>query len=124
MFINKDAIKVNNISMGEYLTSVKYGFHDTWSSDTGYNTLAGNFVGIFQGTYPKFTLNFRALTPNEIKLLTNSIFRTTKQTIKYYDPSGVEKTITTHKGDLTYEFYGINKSKPFSYEFVGNERLK
>lgn len=124
MFIDKDSIIINNISMGQYLTSVKYGFYDTWSSNSGFNTLSGNFSGTFKGTYPKLTLNFRPLLPSEIKLLTNSIFRTKKQTIKYYDPSGETKTITTHKGDLIYEFFGINKSKGFSYEFVGNEVLK
>lgn len=124
MFIvNKDSLKINGISIGDYLQSVTFGFFDTWSSDAGYNTNSGKFTGTFKGTYPKFTLKFRALTTSEITYLTNNIFRTVQQTVIYDDPSGSRKTITTHKGDLQLDFYSINKSSPFQYELVGNDKL-
>lgn len=124
MFIGKDSLIINNINMGKYITEAIYGFYDTWSSDTGFNTLSGNFVGTFKGTYPKITIKFaKSLSIDDFKMLTNSIFRTTTQTIIYDDPSGERKTIQTHKGDLAIRFSGINKKDGFSYDFVGNKPL-
>ena len=114
---------INDISIGKYLINATYGFYDTWSEDTGFNTLSGKFTGTFKGTYPKITVQFRKLQPEEITLLTNYIFRTTIQTITFDDVDGGRKTITTHKGDLAIKFNGINKSDGFNYDFVGNEPL-
>lgn len=123
MFISKDSLIINDISIGKYLISATYSFYDTWSEDSGFNTLSGKFTGTFKGTYPKITLQFRRLNTEEITLLTNSIFRTSIQTITYDDPDGTRKTINTHKGDLAIKFNGINKSNGFNYDFVGNEPL-
>ena len=124
MFIvDKDSLIINGISIGEYLISVVYGFFDTWSSDAGFNTNSGKFTGTFKGTYPKFTLKFRKLTTAEITYLTPRIFRVVQQTVTYDDPDGTRKTITTHKGDLQLDFNGINKSDPFTFELVGNDKL-
>ena len=30
MFINKDSITINNISMGQYLLQAKYGYNKLW----------------------------------------------------------------------------------------------
>lgn len=123
MFLSKDSLIINGISMGEYLAdNVGYGFFDTWSSDAGY-TLSNKFTGTFKGTVPKFTLKFKPLTPTQIVYLTTNIFRNPIQTVTYDDPDGTRKTITTHKGDLQLDFYYINKSKAFTYELVGNEAL-
>lgn len=123
MFINKDSLVINDISIGKYITSAKYGFYDTWSSDAGFNTLSGKFVGTFKGTYPKITITFGRLKQEDLIMLTNSIFRKSIQTIIYDDPDGTRKTIITHKGDLELTYTGINKNKGFSYSFVGNEAL-
>lgn len=121
MFIDKDSIEVNNISIGKYITKATFGFYDTWSDDTGY-TLSNKFVGTFKGTFPKITVVFAAsLSQTDITYLTNNIFRTTIQTIKYNDPDGTRKTIHTHKGDLAIAYNGINVHEPFSYDWVGNE---
>lgn len=122
MFIDKDSIIINGISMGQYLTNAKYGFYDTWGNDTGFS-LANSFTGTFKGTVPKLMLSFAPLTPQQITYLTTHIFRTVTQTITYDDPDGTRKTITTHKGDLELEFNGINQSSGFRYDFVGNEAL-
>lgn len=37
MFIDKDSIIINNVSMGQYLVEAKYGFNKLWSSDSGRN---------------------------------------------------------------------------------------
>jgi hypothetical protein len=123
MFIDKDSIVVNDISLGQYITEATFGFYDTWSSDTGY-TLSNKFTGTFKGTFPKITVKFaKGLSQETITTLTNSIFRTITQTITYDDPSGVRKTISTHKGDLALKYGGINKHDGFAYDFVGNEAL-
>ena len=98
MYISKDSLIINNINVGKYITEATFGFYDTWSSDTGFNTLSGNFVGTFKGTYPKITIKFaKSLSIDDLKIFTTSIFRTTSQTIVYDDPDGTRKTITTHK---------------------------
>ena len=77
MFISKDSLIINGLNMGKYITEATYGFYDTWSSNSGYNTLSGNFNGTFKGTYPKITVKFaKRLSINDIKTLTNTIFRT------------------------------------------------
>lgn len=124
MYISKDSLIINNINVGKYITEATFGFYDTWSSDTGFNTLSGNFVGTFKGTYPKITIKFaKSLSIDDFKILTTSIFRTTSQTIIYDDPDGTRKTITAHKGDLAIKFTGIKKKEAFSYDFVGNNPL-
>lgn len=35
MFLNKDDLYMDGISMGQYLTQVRYGYNKLWSSDTG-----------------------------------------------------------------------------------------
>jgi hypothetical protein len=122
MFIDKDSLIINGISMGQYISEAIYGFYDTWSNDTGY-TLSSKFTGTFKGTFPKITVKFVKLKQDEIIMLTKSIFRTTTQTVVYDDIDGTRKTIKTHKGDLELNFIGINNSKGFTYEFVGNEAL-
>lgn len=123
MFIDKNSLIINGINMGNYITKATYGFYDTWSSDTGYS-MSNKFVGTFKGTFPKITIQFAGgLSQNDIVYLTNNIFRTVTQTIVYDDPTGVRKTIETHKGDLALVYNGINKHEPFSYDFVGNEAL-
>lgn len=124
MYISKESLIINDINMGEYITNVKYGFHDTWSDDTGY-TLSNKFTGTFKGTFPKITIKLaKGLTPKQITMLTNKIFRTKFQKITYDDPDGTRKTITTHKGDLEFTFTGIRKHESFTYSFVGNEALE
>lgn len=125
MFISKDSLIINNINMSKYITEATFGFYDTWSSDTGYNTLSGNFTGTFKGTYPKITVRFaKSLSIDDLKILTNSIFRTSIQSITYDDLDGTKKTIDTHKGDLALKFTGINKKDGFTYDFVGNKVLQ
>ena len=82
MYISKDSLIINGINMGKYILEATYGFYDTWSSDTGFNTLSGKFSGTFKGTYPKITIKFaKSLSIDDLKMLTTKIFRTTTQTI-------------------------------------------
>lgn len=124
MFIDKESLLINGLNMGKYITEATYGYYDTWSSDTGFNTLSGNFSGTFKGTHPKISVKFaKSLSIEDLKELNTKIFRTVYQTITFYDLDGKKKTITTHKGDLSIRFSGINKKDGFSYDFVGNKKL-
>ena len=68
MFINADSIRLNGISMGQYLLSAKYEYNKLWGSDTGRN-LKGSFSGTLVGIFPKITLTFRKLTQVEMNII-------------------------------------------------------
>ncbi len=122
MFINRNSIKLNNISMGQYLLSAKYEFNKLWGSDTGRN-LKGSFSGTLVGIYPKITLTFRKLTQTEMNLIA-PILDSGSQSLTYYDPStNSNKTITTYSGDWSYENKQImTKNESFSCTFISRER--
>lgn len=98
MFINKDSVIVNGVSLGQYLLEVKYGFNKIWSNDSGrnlYGTMSGTLIGIF----PKLTLKFRKLTKEELEIIA-PILDSARQTTSYYDPTKqTQVTITTYTGD-------------------------
>lgn len=56
MFINKDSIEINGISMGQYLLSAKYEYNKLWGSDTGRN-LAGKMTRNFGWNIPQNNVN-------------------------------------------------------------------
>lgn len=122
MFINRNSIKLNNISMGQYLLSAKYEFNKLWGSDTGRN-LKGSFSGTLVGIFPKITLTFRKLTQAEMNLIA-PILDSGSQSLTYYDPStNSNKTITTYSGDWSYENKQImTKNESFSCTFISRER--
>lgn len=57
MFLNADSIRLNNISMGQYLLSAKYEYNKLWGSDTGRN-LKGKFSRDFSWHICKDNINF------------------------------------------------------------------
>ena len=122
MFLNKDSIKVNNISMGQYLLSAKYEYNKLWGSDTGRN-LKGKFSGTLVGIFPKITLTFRKLTKAEMNIIA-PILNSGTQTLKYYDPdTNSNKTIRTYTGDWNYENKQIvSKNNSFECTFIARER--
>ena len=98
MFIDKNSITINGISMGAYLVEAKYSFNKLWSSDSGRN-LAGTQSGTLIGIFPKLILQFRKLNKSEIEYIT-PILDSTNQTVRYYDPSKRQYiTMTTYTGD-------------------------
>lgn len=105
MFIDKDSITINNVSMGQYITQAKYGYNKLWSSDSGRN-LAGTQSGTLIGVFPKIILEFRKLTKAELEVII-PILDSSVQTVSYYDPNKkTQTTMETYTGD--YEI--INKS--------------
>ena len=122
MFINANSIRLNNISMGQYLLSAKYEYNKLWGSDTGRN-LKGKFSGTLVGTFPKITLTFRKLTKAEMNIIA-PILNSGTQSLTYYDPDTDEnETISTYTGDWSYENKQImTKNDSFSCTFISRER--
>lgn len=122
MFINKDSIIINNISMGQYLLSANYKYPKLWGSDTGRN-LAGKFVGTLIGVFPKIVLTFRKLTKAEMNIIA-PILDSGSQSLTYYDPSlNRNVTLTTYTGDWEYINKKISqKNESFECSFISRER--
>ena len=122
MFIDKDSIKINNISMGQYLLSAKYEYNKLWGSDTGRN-LAGKMTGTLIGIFPKLILTFRKLTVAEMNIIA-PILDSGSQTVKYYDPSlNQTVTLSTYTGDYSYQNTKIvEKNESFECSFISRER--
>ena len=105
MFINKNSIIINGVSMGQYLVEAKYSYNKLWASDSGRN-LAGEMSATLVGVFPKIILQFRKLTKNELEVII-PILDSATQTTSYYDPyKKAQTTMTTYTGD--YEI--LNKS--------------
>jgi len=122
MFINRNSIIINNISMGQYLLSAKYEFNKLWGTDTGRN-LKGRFSGTLVGVFPKIILTFRKLTKAEMNIIA-PILDSGTQTVTYYDPStNSNETISTYTGDWSYENKNITtKNNSFEISFIARER--
>ena len=122
MFINANSIKINNVSMGQYLLSAKYEYNKLWGSDTGRN-LKGKYTGTLVGVFPKLILTFRKLTKAEMNVVA-PILDSSSQSVTYYDPTtNSNKTIKTYTGDWSYENKAIsNKSGSFECSFIARER--
>lgn len=117
MFVNKDSVIINDISMGKYLVDAKFGYHKLWASDSGRN-LAGTQTGTLIGIFPKLTLQFRSLTEDELHLIA-PILDSARQTTQYYDINkGQMVTMPTYTGDWDVTNKNIGKNEPFSCSFI------
>lgn len=123
MFINKDSIIINNVSMGQYILSAKYEFNKLWATDSGRN-LAGKMTGSLIGIFPKIVLTFRKLTKEELNIIA-PIIDSAIQTVTYYDPSlNRNVTMTTYTGDWSIINKSIGKNSSFDCSFISNERRR
>ena len=125
MFINKNSITINNVSMGQYLVEAKYNYNKLWASDSGRN-LAGKMTGTLIGIFPKIILQFRKLTQAEIEIIT-PILDSASQSLTYYDPTKKANiTIATYTGD--YEIVnkqiisGNAKNDGFECSFIAKNK--
>lgn len=84
MYIDKNALLINGINVGQYILEVEYGYNKLWGKDSGRN-LKGEMSGSLLGVFPKLKVTFRKLTRTELELLA-PIFDSAIQTITYYDP--------------------------------------
>lgn len=121
MFLNKDSILINGVSMGNYLTSVNYSYNKLWSENTG-RSLSGKFNGVLRGIFPKFELNFRPLNQTEVEALV-PIFDSDFQTFTYYDPLKKQTiSIQTYAGDYEILMENMYKAKPFKISFIATSK--
>jgi hypothetical protein len=121
VFIDRNSIIINGVSMGQYIVEAKYGFNKLWSSDSGRN-LAGTQSGTLIGIFPKLILQFGKLTKAQLEVIT-PILDSASQTVTYYDPTKkANVTMTTYTGD--YEITnkqiisGNAKNEGFSCSFI------
>lgn len=123
MFIDKDSLIINGISMGQYLVQVEYSYPKLWGSDSGRN-LAGDQTGTLIGVFPKLILQFRKLTPQELQTLA-PIFDSQNQSVTYYDPFKQNNiTITTYTGDWSVVNKSIGKNEGFQISFIATSRRR
>ena len=121
MFIDKDSIMINNVSMGQYITEAKFGYNKLWAEDSGRN-LAGKMSGTLIGIFPKIILEFRKLTKAELEVIV-PILDSATQTVTYYDPNKqTNVTMTTYTGDYEVSNKTIinngRKNEGFSCSFI------
>lgn len=121
MFINKDSIIINNISMGQYLLQAEYDFNKLWGEDSGRN-LAGTMTGTLIGIFPKIILTFRKLSQAELNIIA-PILDSSTQTLTYYDPSlNRNVTLSTYTGDWKIINKYISKNDSFECSFISREK--
>lgn len=121
MFIDKDSIIIDGISMGQYLVQAQYDFNKLWSSDTGRN-LAGTQSGTLIGIFPKLILQFKPLTKEELNIIA-PILDKARQNVTYYDPNKNKNiTMTTYTGDWGVLNRNINKNDGFSCSFISTKK--
>ena len=125
MFVNKNSITINGVSMGQYITQAQYSYNKLWSSDSGRN-LAGTQTGTLIGIFPKIILTFRKLTQNELKMIT-PILDSASQTVSYFDPTkNAQKTMTTYTGDYEvtnkHIISGKSKNESFTCSFISKSK--
>lgn len=125
MFIDKNSIKIDNVSMGQYLISAKYSYNKLWASDSGRN-LAGAMTGTLIGIFPKITLEFKPLTKTELEIIVPLLDKAT-QSVRYYDPKKkAYVTMDTYSGDYEINnkniITGNTKNDSFSCSLIAKKK--
>ena len=121
MFIDKNSVIINGVSMGQYIVEAKFSYPKLWASDSGRN-LAGKMTGTLIGTFPKLILQFRPLTKEEINIIA-PILDSAYQQVTYYDVNKNENiTMTTYTGDWELTNKNLNQNEGFSCSFISTEK--
>lgn len=125
MFVSKDSIVINGVSMGQYLTEVDFQFPKLWGNDSGRN-LAGDMTATLIGIFPKIVLSFRRLNKTELETIA-PILDSIEQTLSYYDPLKKQTiSIQTYSGDWSVKNKGIIKNgrtnESFEISFIARKK--
>jgi hypothetical protein len=125
MFIDKNAIIINGVSMGQYIVQAQYQYNKLWAEDSGRN-LAGVQTGTLIGIFPKIILQFRKLTKSELQIIA-PILDSPSQSVTYFDPYKKQYvTMETYTGD--YEIVNKNiinenmKNEGFQISFIAKRK--
>lgn len=122
MFTDKDSVIINGVSMGKYLTSVKFGKHKVWAEDSGRN-MAYETVGSLGGIFDKLTLNFRRLNEQELNII-SPILDSETQITRFKHTDGTTKTMDTYTGDWEVLFKKIKIGEAFSCSVIARRPRK
>lgn len=121
MYVNKDSVMINGVSIGQYIVEAKFSYPKLWASDSGRN-LAGKMTGTLIGIFPKLILQFRPLTKEELNVIA-PILDSPNQSVTYYDPNKNKNiTITTYTGDWEITNNNLNQNQGFSCSFISVEK--
>lgn len=121
MFIDRNSIVINGVSMGQYLLQAKYEFNKLWGEDSGRN-LKGTMTGTLIGVFPKIILTFRKLSQAELNTIA-PILDSSTQSLTYYDPSlNRNVTLSTYTGDWSIVNKYISKNDSFECSFISREK--
>lgn len=117
MFIDKNSLIINGISIGQYIVEAKFNYPKLWASDSGRN-LAGKMSGTLIGIFPKLILQFRPLSKEEMNLIA-PILDSAVQEVTYYDVNKNENiTMQTYTGDWEVVNKNIDQNEGFSCSFI------
>ena len=121
MFIESGSIQIDGVDISNYIIDVEYSYNKLWSQNTG-RSLSGKMTGKLLGIFPKFIVQFRPLTKNEIVTISRLLDKAT-QNFRYYDVNENQyKTIKTYTGDWSVKNQNINENEPFSVSFIAVNR--
>ena len=121
MYIEKDSVIINDVSIGQYIVEAKFSYPKLWAGDSGRN-LAGKMSGTFVGIFPKLILQFRPLTREELNIIA-PILDSANQTVTYYDPNKNKNiTMTTYTGDWELTNNNLNQTQGFSCSFISVQK--
>lgn len=121
MYVDKDSVIINGVSMGQYILEAKFSYPKLWANDSGRN-LAGKMTGTLIGIFPKLILQFRPLTKEEINIIA-PILDSANQQVTYYDVNKNKSvTITTYTGDWELTNKNLNQNEGFSCSFISTEK--
>lgn len=121
MYINKDSIIINNVSMGQYITQADFEYNKLWSKDSGRN-LAGTQTGTLIGIFPKLVLTFRKLNQTELHTLA-PILDSARQTVQYHDDrNNSVKTMTTYSGDWKVVCKRLGMAEGVQCSFISTKK--
>jgi hypothetical protein len=120
MYINTNSVLIDGVSLANYITNAKYGYHKLWSEDTGRN-LKGDFTGSFNGIYPKITLTFKPLNDSEIQILAPILNKPT-QNVTYDDPEKGRITIPTYNSDWEVTYENVSMGKGVTSSFISKKK--
>lgn len=126
MYLNKNSFYIDNVNMGTYLISVKYGYHKIWDKDAGRNNIAGTYTGTLIGIFPKFTLHFGTLTQAQLETIVPLLDKA-QQNVSYYDPNlKRQNTISCYSGDYEIEnkntLENVNTNEEFEISIIARAK--
>lgn len=115
-------VEVDGVSMAQFCTSIKFGYHKIWGSDTGRNN-GGDNSGTLLGIYPKITFTFGTLDYNQIGILLG-LFNKAENKVSFYNPDlkRVLTNVSCYSNDQEFDQNILNKGKNYSSALISNRK--